>query len=84
MQHWEELAAQRLLRFQASRSSALANPPPLATLFMKVPEVADLVAKELNSQEVTASMNDVEPAIMAFCYGPGGGIDRFRGISDRG
>ncbi len=64
-------------------NSGDARPPPsaLASLFFKVPKVAELVLYELGELETIAFLTRVEPAIYNFCKGPGGGLDRLQGIS---
>ncbi len=60
-----------------------ARPPPsaLASLFFKVPKVAELVVYELGVLETIEFLTKIEPAIYNFCKGPGGGLDRLSGIS---
>lgn len=61
-----------------------APPSALASLVYRVPKVADVVAYNLNYDDTTDLMIKTEPAIYEFCRGPGGGLDRFMKISQRG
>ena len=56
----------------------------LASLFYKVPKIADIIAYELGPGEVDVLMQDVEPALSAFCKGPGGGLERLVKIAEQG
>ncbi len=57
------------------------RPLRLIAIFNQVPEVADLVVKELDSSETAWLMTKTDPGLTAFCEGAGGGLDRFRAIS---
>jgi len=60
------------------------QPSTLANLFASVPEVTDLVVRNLDPPDVEDLMLKTEPALISFCQGSGDGIDRFLGISLEG
>ena len=62
----------------------VASPSALAVLFMKMPEVAELVVKELDPADTKVLMLGTELAITTFCLRYGGGIDRYVDISREG
>lgn len=49
-----------------------------------MPEVADLVVRNLDPPDVEDLMLKTEPALISFCQGSGGGINRFLRISVEG
>lgn len=54
----------------------------LATLFFKVPEVADLIVQNLGPSDFLALAKQADPALMQFFNGPGGGVERMRKLSE--
>lgn len=60
------------------------EPSALAMMFMRVPEVADLVVKHLDPHDIVRLMTKTEPALTLFCQFCGGGIDRLLEISLEG
>lgn len=62
----------------------LRQPSALATTFTKVPETADLVVKHLDPSDTEDLLLKTEPALVAFCWGSGGGIGRFLKLSQEG
>ena len=62
----------------------LPRPLTLADVFAKVPEIADLVVKELDPADAEDLMTKTDPALTAFCQGVGGGFGRYLKISREG
>ena len=56
----------------------------LASLFFRVPKVADIIVYKLNVKTIRGLLLSTEPAIYHFCKGPGGGFDRFLNICIEG
>ncbi|KAG8526366.1 uncharacterized protein KY384_000359 [Bacidia gigantensis] len=59
-------------------------PLTLSAVFDKVPEVADLVVKELDPNDTKDLLIETDPLITRFCHGKGGGFDRLIAISSAG
>ena len=52
------------------------RPLRLIELFNRVPEVAELVVRELHPHDTQILFERTDPALTAFAEGPGGGFDR--------
>lgn len=62
----------------------LPQPSILADMFAKVPQIADLVVKDLDPDDTVNLMMKTDPALTSFCQVEGGGLDRFLKISQEG